>query len=178
MDDSEYPAILHLWLGTGITALVSEIDGFVCGLLTRGATATQLHELLFAEDEMSEERQQQCETAMKLRYQQLMEFGDLFEPLIEEDTESLTIRTDSLATWCYGFLATLGDQQELRDRLSDDSYESLQDLQEITQVTADSNDNENEDAFYELFEYVRVAVSLLITDLSSQQQNSDNDTLH
>jgi len=178
MQDLDYESILHQWIGMVTSVELAEIDGFVCGLLARQASAQQLFDLLFTEDAATDERLQQCATAMALRHQQLSAFGELFEPLVEDDDNSLSVQAASLATWCYGFLATLGDEQELRERLSDEGFESLQDLQSISQVAADDISDDEENAYIEVFEYVRVAASMVFTDLAVLSAEPTDQPLH
>ncbi|RLA11759.1 MAG: hypothetical protein DRQ52_09055 [Gammaproteobacteria bacterium] len=178
MQDSDYESILHQWLGMVTSAELAEIDGFVCGLVTRQGSPQQLHDLLFTDDSTTDELLEQCATAMNLRFQQLTAFSDLFEPLVADDDNPLSVQAASLATWCYGFLATLGDEQELRERLSDEGYESLQDIQSISQVAADEISDDEENAFVEVFEYVRVAASMVFTDLAAPAANSEDQLLH
>ena len=178
MQDTEYESILHQWLGMVTSAELAEIDGFVCGLVSRQGSPQQLCELLFADDAATAERLEQCRLAMEMRHQQMAAFGDLFEPLIEDDDNSLAVQAASLATWCYGFLATLGDEQGLREYLSDESFESLQDIQAIRELDADELSNDDEAAFSEIYEYVRVAASLVFTDLAAASFIEEDETLH
>jgi uncharacterized protein YgfB (UPF0149 family) len=177
MSDSEYEAILQQWLGLVTSSELAEIDGFVCGLVTRQGAPQQLCELLFTEESATDDCLQQCVAAMNLRHQQLSTFSDLFTPLIDDDDYPLADQAASLATWCYGFLATLGDEQELRERLSDEGFESLQDLQAIRELAVGGEDETEEAAFQEVFEYVRVAASLVFTDLAPPADHGDEDTL-
>ncbi|MEL0082770.1 MAG: UPF0149 family protein [Gammaproteobacteria bacterium] len=178
MHESDYESILHQWLGRVTTSEMAEMDGFICGLIARRAPPEQLFDLLFADESATEEELHQCTVAMNLRYQQLADFSDLFVPLIVDDDQPLSAQAASLATWCYGFLATLGDQQELRDQLSDEGLESLQDLLSISQIATDEIDDEEENAFVEVFEYVRVAASMVLADLAPPPPDDDEPILH
>ncbi|MBL4768226.1 MAG: UPF0149 family protein [Rhodobacteraceae bacterium] len=178
MQDSDYESILHHWLGMVTSSELAEMDGFICGLVARQGSPEQLHALLFTEDSATDERLQECTIAMNLRHQQLATFGNLFEPLVEDDDSPVAVQTESLAIWCYGFLATLGDEQELRERLSDEGYESLQDLQSISQVAVDDISDNEETAYVEVFEYVRVAASLVFTDLAAPSAEPTDQFLH
>lgn len=167
MESSEYINILHQWSGLQNATDLAETDGFVCGLISRGGSAEELQELLFTDAELTSELHDQCHQVLQLRREELLRFDEVFEPLITDDDAPLADRTDSLAAWCYGFLATLGDQQLLRERLSDDSFEALHDLEQISQATSEDDNGLEEEAFYELHEYVRVAATLIVTELVS-----------
>lgn len=178
MQDTEYESILHQWLGMVTSAELAEIDGFVCGLVSRQGSPQQLCELLFTDDAATADRLEQCRQAMELRHLQIAAFGDVFEPLIEGDDSPLAVQAASLATWCYGFLATLGDEQGLREYLSDESFESLQDIQAIRELDTEELNRDDEGAFSEVYEYVRVAVSLIFTDLAAASFIEEDETLH
>ena len=87
-------------------------------------------------------------------------------------------RTRSLAQWCTGFLAGLGLGAPLQ-ALSEESSEALQDLQQIAQagfsIQGDDADQEgleeeNEQAFFEIVEYVRVVTLILREELRGPGQ--------
>lgn len=97
---------------------------------------------------------------------------------LPDDDESLEDRTESLAQWCNGFLASIGagDDQRL-DTLSGEGAEALADIQEIAlaELGAGSGDGaevleEEEGAFAEIVEYVRIAVLILREDLRGPQE--------
>ena len=182
MESSEYTNILHQWSGLRSATDLAETDGFICGLVTRGGSAEELQELLFTDSEMTPEILNQCHQVLQLRSEELLRFDEIFQPLIVDEDSPLADRTDSLAAWCYGFLATLGDQQPLRDQLSDDSFEALHDLEQISQATSDDENELEEEAFYELHEYVRVAASLIVTELVTPRTGAsmlpEDETLH
>ncbi len=89
------------------------------------------------------------------------------------DEESLEDRTESLAQWCNGFLASIGAGDDKRlETLSGEAAEALADIQEIAlaEIGADEEGEsdeleEEEGAFAEIVEYVRVAVLILREDL-------------
>ena len=97
---------------------------------------------------------------------------------LPDDEESLDERTEALAQWCNGFLASIGagDDQRL-DTLSTEGAEALADIQEIAlaEVGGGSDDGdeeleEEEGAFAEIVEYVRIAVLILREDLRGPQE--------
>ncbi len=84
------------------------------------------------------------------------------------DDELLEERTMALASWCNGFLAGLGSSgEDVVQALSDDAAEALRDLQQISKaVVADINETEEEEtAFVEIVEYLRVVVLMIREDM-------------
>jgi yecA family protein len=92
-----------------------------------------------------------------------------FNLWLPDDEESLDERTDSLAHWCTGFLAGLGLGGPMQP-LSKEAAEAMEDLQQISRAgfSVDVSDTEegqqeeeNEQAFFEIVEYVRVVTLVL-----------------
>jgi uncharacterized protein YgfB (UPF0149 family) len=87
-----------------------------------------------------------------------------FQLLLPDDESPLALRTAELAGWCQGFLYGLGlgglrGDVELPATIS----EVMRDFYEIANTSFDyeSVDEEDEEAYMEIVEYVRVSVLLL-----------------
>jgi uncharacterized protein YgfB (UPF0149 family) len=98
-----------------------------------------------------------------------LEGGDLFEPLLPDDQVPVAERAPALGEWCQGFLYGLGtralpDPEQLPEQVA----EVVRDLTAITRVGVDPDESEeeNEQAYAELVEFVRVAVQLLHEELA------------
>ena len=100
------------------------------------------------------------------------EFG--FRLWLPDDDEPLEERTVALGRWCSGFLAGLGSGGQL-DALSEEAREAIGDLQEIAraELSAQGSDGpqseEDESAFAEIVEYVRVVTLVLREDFRGPQ---------
>ncbi|MGD8384377.1 MAG: UPF0149 family protein [Lysobacterales bacterium] len=84
------------------------------------------------------------------------------------DSETLEERTGALAQWCSGFLAGLGSSgEDTLEAMSDDANEALRDLQQIAaaDVTDTRESEEDETAFVEICEYIRVVTLMIREDL-------------
>jgi uncharacterized protein YgfB (UPF0149 family) len=89
--------------------------------------------------------------------------------LLPDDDTPLAMRADALSQWCQGFLyglgsGTTGDPAEV----SVEAAEIIRDFTEITQVGVDADEQteDNEVAFAEVLEFVRVGVQLLFVELA------------
>jgi uncharacterized protein YgfB (UPF0149 family) len=96
------------------------------------------------------------------------EYG--FSPLLPDDDEPLAQRVEELSRWCQGFLLGLGlGGVREQTNLPGDSHEVMRDFVEISRLgngqAAESN--EDEAAYAEIVEYVRMAVLLLYEELRS-----------
>ena len=92
-----------------------------------------------------------------------------FEPLLPEDSASLAERVDALAGWTQGFLYGFGAAGSLQRRaLPEEVTEILADFAEVARaggVGSESAEDE-ESAFAELVEFVRVGVQLVYDALA------------
>jgi uncharacterized protein len=92
-----------------------------------------------------------------------------FEPLLPDDDAPLADRTEALSLWCQGFLYGLGSGTTADPAsVSTEASEIIRDFTEITHVGVDAGDEteENEVAFAEVVEFVRVGVQLLFVELA------------
>jgi len=92
-----------------------------------------------------------------------------FEPLLPDDDSPLAERADALSHWCQGFLYGLGSGTTPDPgNVSIEAGEIIRDFTEITHVgvDADEQNEENEVAFAEVVEFVRVGVQLLFVELA------------
>lgn len=112
------------------------------------------------------------DTLYQSTYWQFSERLSEFEPLLPGDDESVAIRTAVLAHWCEGFLHGLVSAKHgdtLKERLgSEPLSDIIKDMLEFTRVELDgeSDDEENESAYVELVEYLRVAAQLCYEELA------------
>lgn len=106
--------------------------------------------------------------------QRLKDPGMSFELLLpEEDQTPLKLRVAALSDWCEGFLygLSLAGVND-KTRLPGDSSELINDVLEISRVALDSTPDEaHEAAYFELVEYLRVAVLLLAEEFQSLQHS-------
>lgn len=157
----------------GAACDAAESHGTLCGALCAGvdSEAAWLDHIL-DEARGSGEAQQACrrallalcdETRHKLRAGVLE-----FSPLLPEDEAGLADRTDALGEWCQGFLYGMGLAGARLDteELSEETGEVLKDMGQIAQAGFDGEDSEeDETAYAEIVEYVRVGVQLLYEEL-------------
>jgi uncharacterized protein len=93
-----------------------------------------------------------------------------FEPLLPEDDEPLEQRATALSQWCQGFLYGFGTGKPMRDAdLNQQVTEVLRDLSHIAAAAVDvgAGGEDEEEAYAEVVEYVRVGVQLIHDELSS-----------
>ncbi len=94
------------------------------------------------------------------------EFG--FSLLLPDDDAPLPKRVEALSHWCQGFLLGLGlGGVQDQAKLPGESHEVMQDFVEISRLGHGSagGDNEDENAFAEIEEYVRMAALVVYEEL-------------
>jgi uncharacterized protein YgfB (UPF0149 family) len=102
-----------------------------------------------------------------------------FELMLPDEDESLEMRVEALGTWCQGFvygLAVGGIKED--SELPDDSKELIKDIIEISRAgyVADDEaeldaDEDDEVAFMEVSEYVRMGILLIYEELQPLQSS-------
>lgn len=101
-----------------------------------------------------------------------------FEPLLPEDAQPLDERAAALSQWCVGFLYGLGSGS-IPDvsKLPGEAGEVVRDFDEITRVGVGDGDSDeqNEAAYAELVEFVRVGVQLVFEELEALRARGADD---
>lgn len=114
---------------------------------------------------------------------QLTEILFEFKLLLPDDSEELPHRAEALTLWCQGFLTGLkASHVQMVNRSPSELTEAINDLIEIAKMNYEEvvASEEDEAAYIELVEYVRVAVILIYEDLREvgQQKKSASNHLH
>lgn len=152
----------------------ADSHGFLCGLIcsTGFADPRIWTAELLGEQPPDEEAAEEAARLLQALYedtQARINSPDMdFHLMLPDERFPLPDRVESLGQWCHGFMSGLGvggvpDQ----GKLSEDAGELLKDLAEIARVDFDMDkpDEEDESAFAEIVEFVRVGVLLLNEEL-------------
>ncbi len=121
---------------------------------------------------LRKECQKHLDTLYQSTFWRLSERLSEFEPLLPGDDEDVVVRTEALAHWCEGFLHGLVSSKHsaaLKERLgSEPLADIIKDMLQITRAGLDEESDEEEDeaAFVELVEYLRVAAQLCYEELA------------
>ena len=118
------------------------------------------------------ECQKHLDTLYQSTFWQLSERLSEFEPLLPDDDDDVAMRTTALAYWCEGFLHGLVSAKHgdaLKERLAAEPLSDIiKDMLQITRAGLDDafDEEENESAYVELTEYLRVAAQLCYEELA------------
>lgn len=160
---------------------LAESHGLLCGLVCRescGNVGDYLRQL--AAMRLVVDPDDALHAALTEAWQStLAQFDDdefAFSLWLPDDEEPLEERAVALARWCSGFLAGIGSGGQL-DALSQEAREAIGDLQEIARAElsaplGDEKENEEDEAAYtEIVEYVRVVALVLREDFRGPHAN-------
>lgn len=169
-------------IAAGIGA--SEVHGIICGVLCVPDTDdTQWVEEIIegADPEANSDSCSQLLLAIHESARDELASTDFeFEPMLPDEDEALAIRSIALGEWCTGFLfgLTFAGAVSL-DSLPDGSREVVEDLSKFAGIRdTDRDDDEEEAAFSELVEYIRVGVILISEELYAAALEPATPTLH
>lgn len=161
---------------------LSECHGICCALLCRRSNANPDHYLgLLRTLEVVKAPGPDLEAVLENLFEATgSQFRD--EELgmglwLPTDKETLEDRTMALSAWCSGFLAGLGaGGEDSLEGLSDDANEAIRDVRNISSadVTDTSESEEDENAFAEIVEYLRVVVLLISEELAGPDPQDTN----
>jgi hypothetical protein len=152
----------------GATADAAESHGTLCGLLLdNSGVAVWLQHTLDAlpekGDVLAAEELRVLEQLFEQSRQQLNTDDCSFELLLPDDADDLALRLLGLASWCQGFLYSIGViGKDKFESLDQQSQECLSDLLEIGKLDyREVASEEAEQQYSELVEHVRMSVLML-----------------
>jgi len=170
----DFERTIQLSQGNLDAAELAECHGLLCGLVCRETNGTAndfMHHL--AAMQLVVNPGAALDAVMTEAFESTVrqledeEFG--FTLWLPDDDEPLEERTIALAQWCSGFLAGLGSGGQL-DALSEEAREAIDDLLQISQaeitspVKGGDDSEEDEEAFAEIVEYVRIVALMMRED--------------
>jgi len=179
----------------GLTTNPAELQAVLCGRLSGGQQLSDKKLLEVAADllDASASSLTAIEGEVRQLYkdtvEQLEDDAGVFELLLPDDDDSLHERIETLSRWCQNYLSGLGQSGLSGDAtLAEDVSEAMRDLAAIAMADSGNSDDEldpyassideqDEVSFFELVEYVRVAVTLIYAEIRLMN-NPEGKTLH
>lgn len=165
----------------------SEAHGMLCGMICatgRGDINAWLAEILNDRDPRDLSIKESQKLLMNLYDQTLEQLSDGnfgLVLLLRNDEEPLDHRIQDLSDWCQGFLYGMA-MNGLSDltKLPDEAREILNDIMDISKAGYDAGEGEeeNETAYVEITEYIRVGVLVVYNELNGAPAATENKVLH
>jgi yecA family protein len=178
-DLPDYQALTHALdkLDTGV--MPSEVHGTLCGLLcaNTGAEPDMWQQALWPNqpngDLLAAEANEVFKQTHDITRIQLNDPNCEFQMLLPDDDDSLEQRVQALGDWCQGYLIglSLGGIKDFAP-LPEDAREIAKDMLEIARAGTSydlEGSEEDENAYAELVEYLRVGVLLINEELQPTQ---------
>ena len=188
-DNQELPAyseIDELLKQSGAMQEPAECHGLLSALLCASDDAvsiwlSELHPEQHDGDLLAAEAREMLEGFAAVVKMQLQGADFSYELMLPADDEPLQGRVLALAQWCQGFYLGLGIAgiNEL-EKLPEDSREIVKDMTEIASIesfdeqTEQPAGEEDEGAYAELVEYLRVGVLLIFEELSKPENVTEH----
>lgn len=174
--DLQYDSLDDALRAAGSAWDAAGAHGLLTGrLAVLGAASATSWQALLLEDAASAGRMSEEQSALvgemwAETYRQLTERRSEFAPLLPPDSSSTTERAAALARWCEAFLhglVSVSQDDAQRKRLAAEPIAGIiKDMLEITRAAAEGDDEDNEQAFVEIVEYLRVATQLIYEELA------------
>jgi len=174
MKKSSSPTFAKLSQALSSTALklhASQVHGLVCGILCGNPTSDAAWEELITDGKEIPKTHEMLQELYKTSAKQFKEFLFELQLLLPPDAEDLPRRAEALTLWCQGFLTGLKlAQVPIVGLEPKELTEAINDLIEIAKMNYEEvvASEEDEIAYVELVEYVRMAVILIYQDLHEQ----------
>jgi len=147
----------------------SELHGLICGLLFSHAAEAHFKKLVLKKIK-DETYQSELTQLFETSFTKLNEFSFEFTLLLPDDDVDINIRAEFLGLWCQGFLIGLKKAKiPIKNLPQNETSETLKDIIEIAKINFGNivDDDEDESAYFELVEYVRLGVLMLFQDLKT-----------
>ncbi len=149
----------------------SQVHGLVCGFLCGHPKDTKAWEELVAGKDESEATHIVLQSLYDLSAKQLREFLFEFQLMLPKDTKELPERAEALTLWCQGMLTGLKMAEvPITDRQPSELTEAINDLIEVAKMNYEDvvASEEDEAAYTDLVEYIRMVVTFIYQDLHEQ----------
>jgi len=151
----------------------SQIHGLLCGYLCAATDEIQGQwEKILPGITKSKKTLAFLQEVIETSYAQLSEFSFDFSLILPNEKTDINVRAESIGLWCQGFLTGLELQQvPIQHREPSQVTEALDDFIEISEIGfGDIAENEeDESAYIELVEYVRLSVLMIFHELKIEQ---------
>lgn len=153
-------------LESGLCA--AETHGIATGILCgNDQTETEfwLNHILQDVDEISLDDKITLERLFETTKDALLSDDCVYDLLLPDDNFPLSEQAEALRNWCQGFLYGIGSIP-LKSDWPEESREIVKDIAEFTKLDTDTDDDDAENDFMEITEYLRAAVMYLRTELN------------
>jgi len=181
MDFATMQAILT---SEDVKSHASELHGVLTGLVCAGfefedqGFVVMLHDLFNDGDGFPKAVKKALKQMYSELWSSILDDSYSFNLLLPDDDDSMAERGHALSMWVQGFNLGFGLQQKNSPVVSDEVKEILTDFGEIANLSDEMEEDEDtEQAYFEISEYVRISSLLCFSELASPpNRESNNET--
>ncbi|NQZ81692.1 MAG: UPF0149 family protein [Colwellia sp.] len=182
----DFSSVQAIITAESVEAHASEVHGVLTGLICAGYAYERTDYLGMVNDMLnnSEGLPKKVKTVLKglfgQLWQDILDDSYSFQLMLPDDDDTIVERGNALGMWVQGFNLGFGLQQNKTTVLSADVKEVLNDFVEIANLSDEMEEDEDtEQAFFEISEYVRISALLCFTELGILPEDKNkSETLH
>jgi yecA family protein len=178
-DHIQYEAFTNMLHQYNVIVDGAEVQGILCGMLAGGMTLDDQHWIEALSDvtnqgEVFDAKLKNCITDVYDEVcQQFIEPEFALSMCLPDDASPINERGQALTHWVQGFLLGFGLHQADLTACSEDVKEALEDFTQIARMDEQmSEDEESEQALFEVVEYVRISAMLCFNELGKSLLDS------
>jgi len=182
----DFSTVQALLASENLTMHACEIHGVITGLVSAGYIFEDSDYIVVINDMLN--NGEGLSTSIKLTlkamfsdiWQNILDDSYSFQLMLPDDDDSIMERANGLGHWVQGFNLGFGLQQKNKAKLSEDVQEVLSDFADIANLSEEMEEDEDtEQAYYEIAEYVRISALLCFAELGIPPEgNTEEKTLH
>lgn len=180
LDFSSVQAVLT---SESVEAHAAELHGVLTGLIAAGFTFESTDYLPMVNDMLNNAEGLPASVKSLIKdvysdiWQHILDESYSFRLMLPDDDDSILERGYALGKWVQGFNLGFGLQQTKKAVLSDDVKEVLVDFGEIANLSDEMEEDEDtEQAYFEIAEYVRISALLCFTELGVPPETKEKET--
>ncbi len=171
-DKLSYDVLSTVFSQQGILADAAEMQGILCGMLAGGMNLDDqewieaLGDLVNEKEALPNTVQDKVTLLFNQLCQELVEADFALQMCLPKDGAPINERGKALVNWVHGFLLGFGLHQNDLTNCSEEVKEALEDFSQIAKMDEEmEDDEESEQAFFEVVEYVRISAMLCFNEL-------------
>jgi yecA family protein len=182
----DFASVQAILTAESITAHGAELHGVLTGLVCAGFTfesddyIAMINDLFNNGEGLPREVKSTVKSMFAKVWHDIIDDSYSFQLMLPDDDDSIVERGHALSVWVQGFNLGFGLQQKDKAVYSEDVKEVLIDFVEIANLSDEMEENEDtEQAYFEIAEYVRISALLCFTELGSPPESkSAEETIH
>lgn len=169
----DYTELSEALNDTALKMHASQVHGIITGLLCGNPNNKAAWEEMITGNQESDATHNSLQLLYEGTATHLSDFLMDFQLVLPEDDDDLPVRAEGLTLWCQGFLTGLKSAGiQVVEREPGEVTEAIDDLVEIAKMNYEDvvASEEDEEAYVELIEYVRMAVIMINQELREEEK--------